>query len=128
MSRNTKQKTIVLEALHKLNHPTALEVYEYAKRVYPQISLGTIYRILGNFSTDEKILHIKIANNPDHYDFQTHGHYHFSCKKCLNVYDIDIPYMDNLNISHKEYFIEDHNILFNGLCANCHQKEGTQHD
>ena len=72
--------------------------------------------------------HIKIANNPDHYDFQTHGHYHFSCKNCLNVYDIDIPYMENLNISHKEYIIEDHNILFNGLCANCHQKEGTQND
>ena len=85
MSRNTKQKTIVLEALHKLNHPTALEVYEYSKQVCPQISLGTVYRILGNFALDEKILHIKIANNPDHYDYQTHGHYHFSCKKCARI-------------------------------------------
>ena len=121
MSRNTKQKTIVLEALHKLNHPTALEVYEYSKQVCPQISLGTVYRILGNFALDEKILHIKIANNPDHYDYQTHGHYHFSCKKCLNVYDI---YIQNLNKPHKECFIEDHSILFNGLCADCYQKEG----
>ena len=124
MSRNTKQKELVFEALQKLPHPTAQEVYAYAKEKNPNISLGTVYRILGNFANDEKILHIKIANNPDHYDYQTHHHYHFTCKKCLNVYDIDIPYMAELNMPHKECFIEDHNILFNGLCAKCYQKEG----
>ncbi|MBO7243805.1 MAG: transcriptional repressor [Alphaproteobacteria bacterium] len=124
MTRNTKQKNIVLEALNRLNHPTAQEIYEYARKIYPQISLGTIYRVLGNFALNEKVLHIKIPNKPDHYDYQTHGHYHFSCKNCLCVYDIDIPYMENLNMPHKEYFIEDHNILFNGLCATCLKKEG----
>ena len=124
MSRNTKQKNIVLEALEKLCHPTAQEIYAYAQQQCPQISLGTIYRILGAFALEKKILHVKVPNKPDHYDYQTHHHYHFTCKTCANVYDIDIPYMPQLNVSHPDCLIEDHTILFNGLCANCHNKEG----
>ncbi len=125
MERNTKQKMLVKEALFHLNHPTAQKIYDFIKKDYPHISLATIYRILAQFEEQNQLLHIKIPNTADCYDYQTHPHYHLTCKKCKNVYDIDIPYLSNLDIKTDEYSIEHHTILFNGICANCQKnKEG----
>lgn len=129
MQRNTKQKQLVLEALHKLKHPTAQDIVCYIKKTYPAISLGTVYRVLASFALENKALHIKIPNKADCYDYQTHNHYHLYCKKCNKVYDIEIPYLSELNQKSKDHLIEDHSILFYGICANCYQeKEGHKHD
>ncbi len=123
--RNTKQKMIVQKALFTLNHPTAHEIYHFVKMTYPHMSLATVYRILSSFEAQNKLSHIKIPNNADCYDYQTHQHYHLSCKKCKNIYDINIPYLSDLNRKTDEYLIENHTILFSGICANCQKnKEG----
>ncbi len=125
MQRNTKQKKLVFNALTTLCHPTAQDIYDFISKEYPQISLGTVYRILSSFCNQKKILHIKIPNKADCYDYQTHNHYHFCCKKCLKVYDMDIPYLAHLNTNLNGYMIEEHNILFSGICADCqNNKEG----
>lgn len=125
MVRKTKQKNLVSEALHHLHHPTAEEIYTYIKGIYPSISIGTVYRILGSFEQKNEILHIKIANKPDHYDFRTHPHYHFYCKTCEKVYDINIPNIPKFDQEIDGHLIEEHLILFNGICANCNHKEGN---
>lgn len=38
---------MIKDALMRLDHPTASEVYEYIRKIYPNISLGTVYRNLG---------------------------------------------------------------------------------
>ena len=125
MQRNTKQKQLIEKALHTLCHPTAQEVYNFIKIEYPSISMGTVYRILSTFCKQNKIQHIKMLDQADCYDYQTHNHYHLYCKKCSKVYDIDIPYHTHLNKDCGDFKIEDHIILFSGLCADCHiNKEG----
>ena len=119
MERNTKQKQLVIEALKALCHPTAQEIYEFVKNNYPNISIATIYRILGVFEEQQKALHIEIPNKPDCYDYNLNKHYHLSCKKCKKVYDIDMPYLSELNKKTDNYSIDNHIILFNGTCANC---------
>ena len=129
MERNTKQKQLVLEAIHQLPHPTAQDILNYIKEKYPNISTGTVYRILAGFELNNKLLHIQIPNKPDCYDYQTHNHYHLYCKKCNKVYDVEIPYLVELNQKSNEHHIEDHSILFYGLCANCYQQqEGHYND
>ena len=47
MKRQTLQKTIILEALHRLcNHPTPAMVYEEVHKSYPSISQATVFRVL----------------------------------------------------------------------------------
>ncbi|MGE5247452.1 MAG: transcriptional repressor, partial [Verrucomicrobiota bacterium] len=44
-SRNTRQRTVILEILRKGQvHLTAEEVYRQAREVLPGMSLGTVYR------------------------------------------------------------------------------------
>mgnify|MGYP003303219047 CR=1 FL=1 len=125
MERNTKQKQVVMHALESLCHPSAQEIYDFAKKYQPNISMGTVYRILGIFEEQNKVLHIKIPNKADCYDYNSHQHYHLTCKNCKKVYDIPMPYLSELNKKTDEYLIEDHIILFNGVCANClKNKEG----
>lgn len=119
MKRNTKQKQLVLNALEELFHPTAQEIYNFVKKSYPKISIASIYRILAGFEEQNKLLHIQIPSNADCYDYNIHQHYHLSCKKCKKIYDLPIPYLSDLNKKTEKYLIEDHTILFNGLCANC---------
>ena len=46
--RLTRQRKVVFDAVSKADgHPAANEIYETARRVLPQISLGTVYRTLG---------------------------------------------------------------------------------
>ena len=46
MKRQTLQKTIILEALHRLcNHPTPAMVYEEVHKSYPSISQATVFRV-----------------------------------------------------------------------------------
>lgn len=122
MQRNTKQKKLVWDALVDLNHPTAHEVYCFVKNLCPSISKGTIYRILGMFVKENKALHIQIPNGSDCYDYQTHSHYHFFCKKCHCVYDINIPYSNNISSPGHDFKVEECFILYSGLCPNCQKK------
>ena len=46
-------------------------------------------------------------------------HYHFVCRECGHVYDMDIQEMDELNAavqSHAPGHIDSHSILFFGQC------------
>ena len=46
-SRSTKQRAAILEILRKSGfHPTAEAIYREARKVLPNISLGTVYRNL----------------------------------------------------------------------------------
>ena len=43
----SRQREAILDFLcHSTSHPTAEEVYMYIRDIYPNISLGTVYRNL----------------------------------------------------------------------------------
>ncbi|MBC7073854.1 transcriptional repressor, partial [Candidatus Parcubacteria bacterium] len=49
MERLTSQKKIILDYLKSVRtHPSAEEIFEKVRKRLPQISLGTVYRILKN--------------------------------------------------------------------------------
>lgn len=125
-TRNTLQKDIILKAVNRLhNHPTAEMIYEEVTREYPRVSKATVYRNLNQMAQQGQILRIQIPNSADRYDFNTSGHYHLKCTGCGQVFDMDIPYMEQLNqldLSEQGFTIEDHNIIFQGTCQQCGKK------
>jgi Fe2+ or Zn2+ uptake regulation protein len=87
MERNTYQKQIVLDYLRCVNcHPSVDEVYENCKKRLPQLSRGTVYRILNNFK--EKGIIQEINTSVAHYDGDMTAHGHFICCDCGSIQDI----------------------------------------
>ena len=119
-TRNTIQRALVLEALH--NHPTSADVYEVVRARHPNISRATVYRNLGVLANRGEVLRVEVPNGADRYDFLNKPHYHAKCRICGGVFDIDMPYQDDIvsQVSDAHGFtIEHHEIIFDGVCAHC---------
>ena len=122
-TRNTIQRTLVLEAVRSLhNHPTSADVYDVVRERHPNISRATVYRNLGVLAQRGEVLRVEVPNGADRYDFLNRPHYHAKCRVCGGVYDIDMPYQHDIasHVSDAHGFtIEHHEIIFEGVCARC---------
>ena len=87
--RKSKQRDLILDIVNKSHsHPNAYEVYEEARKVMPNISLGTVYRNLDILKKENLITKIEGEDDMVHYDNTFTSHSHFICTKCKNIYDI----------------------------------------
>lgn len=126
LKRSRQRDAIVAFLKTRKDHPTADVVYQEIRNTIPNISLGTVYRNLAQLSERGDILRLPCDGKMDHFDADTHPHYHFICNHCGCVQDIDLPYEDALDQRANEYFsgmITKHSLLFEGLCDSCAQAE-----
>ena len=123
--RKTIQQKLVLDAVKSLcNHPTMDQVYEEVRRRYPEIGRATVYRNLLQLSEEGKIRSVTLPASPMRYEERTLTHYHFRCKKCDDIIDIDADlenaFEGKVKVPHG-ISIEAFNIVFTGLCHQCNQ-------
>lgn len=92
-TRNTRQRGVILDILKESReHPTAEMIYREARRVLPNISLGTVYRNL-NFLRDQGALReIRSSEGgSSRFDGDDIPHGHFHCVRCNALLDIPLP-------------------------------------
>jgi len=92
-TRNTRQRGVILGILRESHeHPTAEIIYREARRVLPNISLGTIYRNL-NFLRDQgTVREIRPSEGgSSRFDGADTPHAHFHCVRCNALLDIRLP-------------------------------------
>lgn len=122
-SRNTIQKSLILEMVQKLHcHPTADEVYAAVAAKYPNISRATVYRNLKQLAAMGKISEIETPGSADHFDCRLHGHYHVRCVKCGCVFDVEMEYLSDLEKLVKDangFQLMGHDLMFKGICPAC---------
>ena len=123
----SKQREVILNTLKEnVVHPTAEYLYAKIQEKDPKISLATLYRNLNQLTENGIIKKIDGLENSSHYDHNTHNHYHFICKKCNRVYDIKsevAPDLINKTEELTDFLIENHDIVFSGICKDCRQSE-----
>ena len=121
--RNTIQRTLVLEAVNRLQcHATAEEIYDMVSREHPHISRGTVYRNLKQLAEEGAIRKMEVTAGPDRYDHRTHNHYHARCLECGRVFDVEMDYLRDLERSIRDahgFVISGHDIMFRGVCPDC---------
>ena len=120
--RQTKQKQVIYEALTKLDHPTATEVYGYVHGVQPTISRATVFRVLGGFVGNGKALELRAAGNEVRYDYNVTPHYHARCLSCGRVADVEVTGLpkSGLKVTVDSGFeISDYSVEFFGRCKSC---------
>ncbi|MBS1680164.1 MAG: transcriptional repressor [Bacteroidetes bacterium] len=98
----TPQRIAIYEAVVKLkNHPTAENIIDYIKKNHPNISVGTVYKVLD--SLVEKNLLKKVKNEKDimRYDAVLSSHHHLYCSETDRIEDYEDTHLDQLI---QEYF------------------------
>ncbi len=121
--RNTRQKSAIESAvLSSCDHPSALTVCERVKEEIPNISLGTVYRVLGMLVKEGKVREIPVPGAPSRFDKTTRTHAHFICTECGELSDIDAEesaFIAHARAMFPEAEIDEAEIIFKGLCAHC---------
>ena len=124
--RNTIQKDLVHNAVCEMKrHVTANEVYEFIKKDYLTIGKGTVYRNLYILVEEGTLRKVEIPNGPNRFDFTLKNHYHVTCVKRGEVFDVDmdeIPdLLEKIHDTHRIDFLG-YDICFKGICLKCKEK------
>jgi Fur family transcriptional regulator, peroxide stress response regulator len=98
----TPQRVAIYEAIVSLNnHPTADNVIEYIKANHPNISVGTVYKVLDSLVENELLKKVKTERDIMRYDAVLSNHHHLYCAETDRIEDFEDEKLSEL-IS--EYF------------------------
>ena len=121
----SRQREIILDTLTRnAVHPTAETLFSIIKKENPDTNLGiaTVYRNLKKLADLGIIKRIEGLEEAEHFDHNTHTHYHFMCKNCGKVFDINADVTTDIieNVEKQTVFIvENYDIAFHGVCKDC---------
>lgn len=117
----TPQRIAIIKFLQNdRSHSTAEQIYEALLDEYPTMSLATVYNTLELLNDMGKIERIKIADeNIVNYDYKRDNHYHFYCKGCKKIYDIDLPFDSDIAMNREDFIIDEVVLYFRGYCKVC---------
>lgn len=125
--RNTDQKRVVLQCIDCLGHATMEQVIENVHDIDSSISKSTIYRNVNVLLTENVIKKFKM-NQVEVYETIKEKHYHFMCKECGHISDLNAKELDERFGNLKEIEgnqIEEVEIYFSGICKNCLKKKNN---
>jgi Fur family peroxide stress response transcriptional regulator len=125
----TPQRILILnELLGRKDHPTAEALYKTVKEDQPSLSFNTVYQTLQALTEKEVINVIRPVVDAARYDPITEIHGHFMCSKCKQIEDHlledpNLKKMDSEVSSTGKYWVAQRQILWVGLCQDCHESE-----
>lgn len=122
----SRQRESIREMLmSRKDHPTADAVYADIRKIYPNISLGTVYRNLSLLTELGEIKKLSVGDGSEHYDADTTPHNHFVCRCCSAVIDLEMEDISSIVEKAAKNFdgeIEECSVNFYGVCGTCKAK------
>lgn len=122
----SRQRESIKELLQaRKDHPTADMIYESVRQIYPNISLGTVYRNLSLLAERGEITRISTSEGADRFDARTSPHNHFICRECHKIMDLEMGSIDYIMEEAGKNFsgdIDGYKVHFFGLCKECTKK------
>lgn len=90
MKRFSKKRQAILDLLKETKeHPDADSIYRKLKPVFPDLSLGTVYRNLKEMEEDGTIASVSVVDDRERFDGRTDPHTHAVCTECGKIIDLD---------------------------------------
>ncbi|MBR4286234.1 MAG: transcriptional repressor [Clostridia bacterium] len=118
--RSSRQRDAVLEVLRSsCDHPTADMIFERVRTEIPNISLGTVYRNLGQLKDEGFITVVESSDTKVHYEGNLTDHIHFLCKKCHNITDVWCKSPVPSQLAKMGLQVESQKTVYYGVCKNC---------
>lgn len=98
----TPQRIAIYEAIVELkNHPTADNIIAYIRNNHPNISIGTVYKVLDSLVENNLVKKVKSEKDVMRYDAIMQHHHHLYCAETDRIEDYADEQLDQLI---KEYF------------------------
>ncbi len=98
----TPQRLAIYEAVMKSkNHPSAENVIEFVKKNHPNISVGTVYKVLDSLVENDLLKKVKTEKDLMRYDAVLSNHHHLYCSETERIEDYED---EKLNQLINEYF------------------------
>ena len=120
----TRQKRVILDIIRNSDrHLDAGGIYDEAKKVIPNIAVGTVYRNLNILAENGEIRKIDIVGKPARFDKTLRDHEHLYCVKCGELTDIDTDDIRRHIEEHCGISIVEFNLSMGHVCKNCREKE-----
>lgn len=124
--KHSRKRDAILDCMRSTTcHPTAEWVYQQLKPVFPDLSLGTVYRNLAMFKANGTIQSIGVVGGLERYDAQVHPHAHFICTCCGKVTDLPMEQLNPALLEDAARLangaITGYQLQFTGLCAVCNE-------
>jgi methylated-DNA-[protein]-cysteine S-methyltransferase len=122
--RSTPQRRAILGVFRggRSEHLSADEVYAEASQTLPDLSRGTVYATLAEFS-EVGLLSAYGAPEPVRYETNTAHHPHFRCRLCLRVFDLASGLPEPGQITEPGFTVERVDLQAEGVCADCNEYE-----
>ena len=122
--RHSKKRDAIIAALKSTDlHPSAEWIYFQLKEIYPDISLGTVYRNLSQFKQQGLIASLGYVAGVERFDGNTLPHVHFVCSCCgriLDLHHLQVPQKLCDRAAEETGAQIDHcHLTFNGQCEEC---------
>ncbi|MBV9195150.1 MAG: transcriptional repressor [Solirubrobacterales bacterium] len=118
--RSTPQRRAILASFDggRSEHLSADEVLARAGSSLPELSRGTVYATLAEFT--EAGLLAAIGNpGPVRYEINTERHGHFRCRLCLRWFDVAIVLDDRRPTGLDGFHVERLDVRAEGICDEC---------
>lgn len=129
----TPQRVAIYDAIIRLNnHPTADNVIEYIKTNHPNISVGTVYKVLDSLVENGLLQKVKTEKDIMRYDAILSNHHHLYCAETDRIEDYDDEELNNLINGYfkkkkiKNFKIQDIKLQITGTFSNNNKKK--QHE
>lgn len=120
--RNTTQRKEILEFLRsKRHHCSAVQVYDAVREKIPNISLGTVYRNLGQLLESGEIISVEAVDKCIYYDGFIENHAHFVCKGCKEIFDFPIEPEKRKAINKAGFLVDTERVVYYGICKACQE-------
>ncbi len=93
----TPQRIAIYEAVVELkNHPTAENIIDYIKTNHPNVSVGTVYKVLDSLVENQLLKKVKNEKDIMRYDAIMQKHHHLYCSETDKIEDFKDPELDKI--------------------------------
>ena len=126
VKRRSPRQAAILRVIWEADiHPTAEWVFQRVREEFPQVSLATVYRNIGQLLDQGELATVGVVNGQERFDGNTKPHTHFICRQCGAVLDLPAqphdPSLDQVAQAAMGGIVQGHQLTFYGSCRDCAQ-------
>ncbi len=114
----TPQRIAILEQIQKNGHFSIEEIYEDVLKMFPSISLATVYKNIHSLMESDIIREIKVPGHKSKYQISGNSRSYMGCSVCGLVENIETP-NKKAPSSASKWKIVDTMVMFIGICPKC---------
>jgi len=128
VQRYSRKRQAIYDALMQSHeHPSAEFLYQTLKPVYPDLSLGTVYRNLKSLMASGDIVCVANVDGKDRFDVCIQPHGHLVCRQCGAIRDLELTseLLGQCEALGEKYgmVIDPRSLHVSGLCEHCKDRE-----